>query len=122
MRRRLSTCATCKRHNVNAVRRLSRSSAGRKAQANLLCFGRGRGGSGVRDSGVVSLQVGLDSFGCSALGSCRRLRDGGRLSHHLRGADKLGVGGRGGGSSSGVGGSGHGVVSRGAVMSKLLRR
>ena len=76
MRRRLSTC---KRHNVNAVRRLSRSSAGRKAQANLLCFGRGRGGSGVRDSGVVSLQVGLDSFGCSALGSCRRLRDGGRV-------------------------------------------
>ena len=34
MRSRLSTC---KRHNVNAVRRLSRSSAGRKAQANLLC-------------------------------------------------------------------------------------
>ena len=90
MRRRLSTC---KRHNVNAVRRLgrrlSRSSAGRKGQANLLCFGRGRGGSGVRDSGVVSLQVGLDSFGWGALGNCRRLRDGGRLSHHLRGADKL---------------------------------
>ena len=104
------------------MRRLSRSSAGRKGEANLLCFGRGRGSSGGRDSGVVSLQLGLDSFGCSALGSCRRLRDGRRLSHHLRGADKLGVGGRAGGGSSGVGGSGHGVVSRRRVMSKLLSR